>query len=53
MYGLMALLSILATGCFLRAFVLRDRRFVPRLRRRARGDALHPQLGASSSPPPR
>ena len=29
MYALMALLSILATGCFLRAYVLRDRRFVP------------------------
>ena len=29
MYGLMSLLSIVATGCFLRAFVLRDRRFVP------------------------
>jgi hypothetical protein len=29
MYGLMALLSIVATGCFLRAFVLRDRRFIP------------------------
>jgi hypothetical protein len=29
MYGLMSLLSIIATGCFLRAFVLRDRRFVP------------------------
>jgi hypothetical protein len=29
MYALMSLLSILATGCFLRAYVLRDRRFVP------------------------
>src|SRR5215213_5906366 len=29
MYSLMSLLSILATGCFLRAYVLRDRRFVP------------------------
>jgi mannosyltransferase len=29
MYGLMSLLSILATGAFLRAYVLRDRRFVP------------------------
>ena len=29
MYGLMAFLSIVATGCFLRAYVLRDRRFVP------------------------
>jgi hypothetical protein len=29
MYGLMSLLSIVATGCFLRAYVLRDRRFVP------------------------
>ncbi len=28
MYALMSLLSILATGCFLRAFVLRDRRFL-------------------------
>ena len=28
MYGLMSLLSIVATGCFLRAFVLRDRRFI-------------------------
>src|SRR3954464_6024929 len=29
MYGLMSLLSILATGCFLRAYLLRDRRFIP------------------------
>jgi mannosyltransferase len=29
MYALMPLLSILTTGCFLRAYVLRDRRFVP------------------------
>ena len=29
MYALMSLLSIVATGCFLRAYVLRDRRFVP------------------------
>ena len=29
MYSLMSLLSIVATGCFLRAYVLRDRRFVP------------------------
>jgi mannosyltransferase len=29
MYGLMSLLSIVATGCFLRAYVLRDRRFLP------------------------
>ena len=29
MYALMSLLSILATGCFLRAYLLRDRRFVP------------------------
>ena len=29
MYGLMAFLSIVAIGCFLRAYVLRDRRFVP------------------------
>jgi mannosyltransferase len=29
MYALMGLLSILATGCFLRAYVLRERRFVP------------------------
>ena len=29
MYGLMSFLSIVAVGCFLRAYVLRDRRFVP------------------------
>jgi hypothetical protein len=29
MYALMALLSLLATGSFLRAYVLRDRRFIP------------------------
>src|SRR3954470_7587146 len=29
MYALMSLLSILATGSFLRVFVLRDRRFIP------------------------
>jgi mannosyltransferase len=29
MYSVMAFLSIVATGCFLRAYVLRDRRFVP------------------------
>ena len=29
MYGLMGFLSVVAVGCFLRAYVLRDRRFVP------------------------